>query len=386
MPLDMSREVSLMRMIGALIGIVVFFVMGSPTLANEIYFISQGVGPRAMPDNRPLPCTIYLLDEDQKALVPVWSLPGDTTSNAVAVYSSLGTVAIGEGDMPNQFHVISLRCDDQTQMDMRKKLRRMGGPWSLAANANMTRVSFWCRNSSRENQVFHQLSLDSSSVDAAEKSADTSAIRLAGLAPEYSASQGDCIRFPQPANGQFQHSNPQYKSLVPRVPEGLIRTVTTRGWLLIANEETFLALTPIRDRHGLTQREVLIYHQADSTWHSLMVEGSETKLSTINGWLVGVVANTNPKTNIEAHISYAPLVTRRVVFVDPLEQHQFIAELEGLGEVLWITDDEVVYYRCNRSIHRARIQDDDLVERSVAATDFLTDIIHWGFEMGACEE
>jgi len=386
MPLDRFRRSLLKRITSSVMLTVVFLC--STTLAGDIYFISQGVGYGAMPDKKPLPATIYRLDEDQKTLAPAWSLPGDMTSSAIAVYGSLGMVAVGEGNIPKQFHIISLYCDDETQQDLRKKLRRMGGHGWLSADASIPMVSFWERSADRQDRPFRQLVFDKSSFEDDERTAEYRNMRLAGMAPIYTGHQSDAVRFYPSYSGKFRGDDSRYTDLVPSVPQGLITSKSVDAWLLIANEEDYLALTSRPDRHSMTHTELLLYDRPEATWHSRLIKGSETSLRIVNDWLVGIIANTHPEFDFKARGGYGAIPTKEVVFVNPHDGSQFTTDLEDFGEVLWVTDDETIYYHTfdPPTLYKARIQDNDLVDRQLVIKDVLTVLLHWGFEMEDCED
>lgn len=57
---------------------------------------------------------------------------------------------------------------------------------------------------------------------------------------------------------------------------------------------------------------------------------------------------------------------------------QFTVHLGKTSEVLWI-EDSTMYFRRGHELHRARIDNDALVDATLLVSDFKVNFIHWAF-------
>jgi len=98
----------------------------------------------------------------------------------------------------------------------------------------------------------------------------------------------------------------------------------------------------------------------------------------LGNWLGGVIFDDNPETDYEKRMSGPAVPREDAVLIDPLTLHSFTVHLGEWCELLSI-DGDVVYYRVDKGLYRARIQDDGFVERRLLVTDRIVRGINWAF-------
>lgn len=153
-----------------------------------------------------------------------------------------------------------------------------------------------------------------------------------------------------------------------------------RGLVLFANEKDFAALMSIPFKHGSDKNDIQILNKQDNIWNHYRIAGLKTELRLINDWLVGEKANIDPRTNFDNAISYPPVRGNGVVFINPLENRNFEIQLGDSCEVLWIDNDNNIYYHIADSLFVGRIEGENIFDRKLILQDPRIRRIHWAFE------
>jgi hypothetical protein len=182
---------------------------------------------------------------------------------------------------------------------------------------------------------------------------------------------------------QWTARDPVLKSNSVAIPDSIVQRKTSYCWNLFANEPQFYALQSVPERSGLTSREILVYNRLKGAWNSLDIPGARTRLRSFGTWLGGVVTDPDPATNYEKRFGGPPVPRQDVVLVNPLELRSFTVHLGEWCELLSIEGD-VVFYRIEKELYRARIQDDDFVDRQLILKDLQVVGINWAFSGREC--
>lgn len=201
-------------------------------------------------------------------------------------------------------------------------------------------------------------------------------MRLAGFASPYYEHSDNIVPLIMDTTGALYvlGGKPwQPQRPLPPVPTDIIKLKPYVEWNMFANERDYSALHRIPRGVNPNQLELLIYDKNRSEWNSVLIPGAETRLRLINGWLVGVIADPDPN----AH--YPSICRQDAVFINPRTFHQFTVHLGGVRpEVLWVDGDEV-WYRTGDELYKARIANDDLVDRQLIVKDRDVFMIYWAF-------
>ena len=109
-----------------------------------------------------------------------------------------------------------------------------------------------------------------------------------------------------------------------------------------------------------------------------MVPGVSTCPRLLGDWLAGVILDDDPNTDRKNHIG-GPSVSRdELILIDPLSSGSFRVPLGRWCELLSI-EDNIVYYRLEKELYKARIQDHAIVDRQLIARDMQVFGINWAF-------
>lgn len=203
---------------------------------------------------------------------------------------------------------------------------------------------------------------------------------LSGPAPEHAGGDSDVIGLREKSPGKLYCTDPGVSVDIPQIPPGVIQSESTRGWVLIAQDSSFQAIMSLPDSHELQERELLIYDKTDSAWRSIQMPGSQTAPRLTNHWLVGVVANIDPRTDYQRMKGYYPTLTEASVIISPTNRTVQTVSLGKNSEILWISDDLSVYYRSEKSLFKAKLTDHGLIDRRQILQDRAVWFIHWAFE------
>ena len=162
------------------------------------------------------------------------------------------------------------------------------------------------------------------------------------------------------------------------IPDDLIQMHSSKGWNVIANENDYLAILSVPEKHGLVNRELLIYNKSSREWSSILIPGARTAPTIVNNFLAGIIAEVDPNTDYELLIGYPPILSDSTVIINPMTALQFTVKLGENSEVLWI-ENSTAYYRVGDSLFSAQMQNNDLVNKQLILKDEKIKHIHWAF-------
>ena len=372
-------------MLTAILLLIILLVAGN-SYAQEIMFIhARPCGETRT--HQSYPCYIFRYDSARKELRQVWSLKLDANKNMrvqyVHVFSSKGPIIISEGPdpKPEKLHILSpMNIGYSHLVDMSNLgyvssyfyFQEFNGKGKIIAEymADMTKMGF----------QYAWFDIESGSItNKSDSMLAGGELRLSGAQNEYAGGyDDDVITYrrlkdipinPNSLDILFHGSSP---------PDSIVKMINSYGWAMIANEADYRALVSRPDKNGLIKREVLLCDRKNGTWSSLLIDGAETSLRPINGWLTGVIADPDPETDYAIRKGFPPKLREDVVIINPLGVHQFKVHLGKQSEVLWI-EDSTTYYRVGDGLYKAKIRNDDFVERTLLVRDARVKQIHWAF-------
>ncbi len=359
--------------------LVLIALLCSDSSGASTYFI-QGQPGWDQPNKRPYPAVIHRLDEGDTSLTPVWSLPENHKAWSIGVYRDPGLVVISEGDwFPENIHLIPTTDVSESRVVPLEEYRTVSKyrVWESIDKSPVLQVLH--RDNATTTLRETLLKVEPTRVRQVSRSDFVEGqIRMAGAQNARSGGKSDV------AGARLQPEMPI--SLVEAgitldgspVPADIMKTNSSRGWVLVANESNHRALWCVPDSHGPTQRELLIYDRASDTWKSVMVEGSSTMLRPIGLWLVGVVADTSPETDFHGGGGVPPILRDEVALVNLVDGRSFTAPLGQDCEILLI-EDAIVYYRSGEKLHRALIDGEAIIDATELLSSPVVGQIHWGF-------
>lgn len=361
--------------------IMVVFIFSPNLCGGQVYFI-QGQPRWDMPNKRPYPLVIYRLDTGTNSLVPVWSLEKNVKAWNIDVYSTEGMIVISEGDwFPQKVHFLTTenpseaRSVDISGLDQARRYKYLRAPGNMGY---LELIHPKRGNGGRPHQEYDLIDIEQCAPVVLARDSLALEVRLAGSLPAYGSGVSDVLAVHLDSTGNILSRYAGFSFDGSLVPNTVKQLDSPRGWTLYANEAAFRVVASVPDQEGLTHREFLIQDRHTDKWCSILVEGADTSPRLINRWLVAVIADPDPETNYETHKGFPPILREDVVIIDPMACHQFKVHLGSEGEVLWI-EDANVYYRVGESLFKARIENDDFVDRTLLLSDPVVKQIHWGF-------
>lgn len=180
-------------------------------------------------------------------------------------------------------------------------------------------------------------------------------------------------------NRYVRLKNEQYYFKTNPIPPNIIKSDSLWELRMIANELNYCAVISSPYDQSKSSKELLIYNRVDSIWNSYFVSGIETRMRIVNNYLVGVIANPNPESNYSKRKMFPSILDENVVFLSPMSEELFTVHLGKNCEVLWIDDNNDVYYRLDDSLYKARIDKNEFVDRQLLLTNYKIRYIHWAF-------
>ena len=362
---------------------VISSVCHGETLGKLIYIYAEPCGDR--PAKKP---TFFCYNDLRNSLDSIWSInlgqSAWTRVQAVEIFSN-GVIIISEGQHsePQILHIISSKdLKGSHSIDMSALgyvshyyyFQEYSGKGKIIAEymADMTKIGF----------QYSWLDIESGSItNKSDSMLAGGEMRLSGARNEYAGGYGDdIISFRNVSNIPNKPNAYAVATLFNGSPpsDSIVRMKKSFGWVMVANEPDFRAILSVPDRNGLVEREVLILDRRAGLWSSILIDGAETSLRPINGWLTGVIADPDPETDYAIRKGFPPKLREDVVIINPLEVHQFKVHLGKQSEVLWI-EDSTTYYRVGDGLYKAKIRNDDFVERTLLVRDARVKQIHWAF-------
>jgi hypothetical protein len=368
--------------IHAIASILLFLLWSTATAdMNGIYLIFTGSFAEGTP-NAPFVTVIYRLDEQGNRLDSIWSSGTGPSPGKVAVYSNNGPVIISESEYHSykRLHIFS-------PVDMPREgildLTVLGKAYDYtflqdqhgADRVNIKYADIAEKNAGPKNKS-QLYSLNGEPIpETAPTGGSLLEQRLTGVST-YPPDE-DVIRVKFSPDGKLRATDSLEFNGAP-LADSMVHMKHSFGWTMIANEPMFRAIEPIPDGNSRTEREILVYNRLTQNWHSYVVGGAATWLRLTNGWLTGVVADPDPETDYATRKGFPPILREDVVLVNPMEGHVFTVHLGKGCEVLWIEGSDV-YYRVGTDLYKAKIQNDDFVDRTLLLSDPRMRSIHWAF-------
>ncbi|MEW6412625.1 MAG: hypothetical protein AB1483_09155 [Candidatus Zixiibacteriota bacterium] len=355
---------------------ILVFLASANVTGQSIYFI-QGQPGWDQPNLRPYPTSILELDEPSRQLTEVWGLGENVKAWDIDVYSSAGLAVISEGDWsPISLHVIPVDSIDKTIQ------------YDLSGYGKVSRYRYleggnghgWFDLQCKKGDGGFPPQYEHQQIQVGDETLRNEIeLRLAGPRGPYGGgTRSDVISVRMKQDGALEAVGIGFDFDGSSVPHDLVRMKDSFGWSLVANEPYYRALMSVPERHGLTEREVLIFNRNADSWSSVMIPGSETTLRPVNDWLIGVVANTDPETDYEIRKGFPSILGEDVVMVHPTSLQQLTVHLGPKSEVLWVQEDSV-WYRVGSDLYTARVTNNDFVDRTLLINDPRVQYIHWAF-------
>lgn len=326
-----------------------------------------------LPNKRPFPTIILLYNESENTLEPVWSVRENIRTLDVRVYPNAGVLIISEGGwLPvKKLRIIPMDNIKHSKIIDLEKLGLVIRYYYFEEQESLGEIVVHYKEKSNKTEINHSFKFVRIPIDNSGEAKDLDTL--------FSVTQlRDMLSIRMEQDGTLESIGFNVSFDCPPVPDSIVIMKSSNGWVLLANDPYFHVLMSVPDHHGLTQRELLIYNRKANFWNSTLTEGSQTTPKLINGWLVGVIADTDPETNYETHKGFPPILREDVVFIEPLKDHQFTVHLGKGCEVLWIENSEV-YYRVGQDLYKAKIENDDFTNRQLILSDPKVNHIHWAF-------
>jgi hypothetical protein len=338
----------------------------------------------------PFGVVVYELDTSNASLQKLWSLPEDDYFGGIKLYPAARILVIAAepwGYKPfDRLYIVPFDSASSLPapvVDYRGTASSMtdcrlvdngDGRFFLSVSVESSPDS---AGAFRSEEIIVDLSTRRTTSLSALSSAATT--RLAGPGTFLRASRGEIERVDLSLRGDhWIPVNTELESGMPPIPDSVVHMKTSFCWNLIANEPAYYILNSVAERGGLTSSELLICRRSQGKWSSIQIPGTDTRLRLFGAWFGGVVTDPDPSTDYERRIGGAPLPREEVVLVNPLELRAFTVHLGKWCELLSIEGD-VVFYRIEKELYRARIQDDDFVDRQLILKDLQVVGIGWAF-------
>jgi len=377
---DKTDKLSSIAAVAALaILLTAFFAACTHAEPSDLFLVS--IGYSDIRTGERIPSEIHRLGQQQNGLEQVWSSDPGVTTHWISAYSGARCLLIQEGDdisggalqvfpMDNVRNSEKIETSSPGRRSDFRIYQSSSSPGDLVIDAGAA--------ISAEDKRFVPV-LGSKSLEDTVWTRHGELV-LSGPVPEYAGGDSDVLGLREESTGELYCPYQGLSVDIPRIPDSVIQSTSQRGWALIAHDSTILAIMSLPDNHALEHRELLIFDRTDSTWHSLLMPGSQTAPRLINRWLIGVVARIDPKTDFQRMKGFPPVLTQESVIISPTSHSLLTAHLGKGSEILWIGDDSTVYYRSDKSLFKARIGTDDIVDRQLLLEDHIVRFVHWAFE------
>lgn len=375
-----------------LLQIALIIFLAGLVVAQDIYFIN-GEPHWNTRDGKALPMEVYRLDVHNRILRKCWELKDDNMQiSSIASFPHDNTILISTSSYLTKTSCFTLVMTDSAFSEQVFK-------WPDSLGLIARHQLFLSQSGSKQLEVKTSKAVYSAMIEHREPNNLTweinrvgkadgkqNIVTTAALASLRLDGPGRLLVSPDaivwttilPDGSIVTHDLQSTIEGGPPIPDSIVSMKTSYGWNLIVAEPEFWALCSVPDRNGLTQRELLILNRQFSKWTSWMLPGNETEPRLVNGWLVGVIADSDPKTNWEKRSRNEPLLRDESVIIDPVRARMFIAQIGKQHEILWIQD-STAYYRIQDSLFSARIEKDDFRNRTLILTDPAMKHVHWAF-------
>jgi len=329
----------------------------------------------------PHTATFYKYDENTDTLEKIWTLDSNKWVDDVRHYSDLNLLMIGYNEKYKSYktdHLVVIPCDTLSK----RSYYEIGEDYKilnyhLLQGNNNSYLEMSIRKSRSPSEKAY-LNLESKNyVDDKALSSDLE-YRLAGSATEFYGAKSDLLDAKIDDSGLMSFPHTNYPAIPEPVPDSVRRMKGSRIYNLMVNEKNSFIFSSIPYESDIKQRELLFYNKIDSTWHSLLIDGDFTSLRYINGWLVSTVAYSDPNFDWKRR-GGKEILTKKLVMVSIDDLQSYYIELDDIAELIWIDDNKDVYYRIKLELYKAKLENNDFVDkRMIIKAPFVLGI-HWAF-------
>jgi hypothetical protein len=343
--------------------IFVVFSVNISYCGDSLFFIFHGPFESGSP-SIPNQLVIYCLNPDLKKLDPVWIPENNTEIQDIRIYYDDGFVIMRKE--PTRLFIVPINAVRSAQSQDLPNLNWIGGYhyFSQPNGPGYLEVEYINKEANLQpkgNFAIAYFSIDNAAKEVEPKSMErNSELRLCGDDVVSFHKLSDIPSKPYDINIEFDGAP---------VPDSIVHMRNSYAWVMIANEPHFRAFLSVPERNGLIERELLIYNRTTSLWKSTMLEGAETSLRLINGWLVGRIADQSPKTDYTRRKGVPSLYREDVIFINPTNMQRFKVRLGGTISSVLMMDKDTVYYRIDQNVYKARLVDSGFVGSELILSD-----------------
>lgn len=333
-------------------------------------------------DQTPMPWRLMTLDTTTGALHTLLELTPDSRPfGRMNLYPQLGAFVIHEGEaITNGIIVVDL---DSARILARRNLDTDFPVWhtrvlvSAEGALGLRLEPAGIAHALHPTYAFMSLT---DQIDTSRNVWDNAALHLAGPGSAYCALGGDIAVVIRDSTDHLACTDTTLPVDLPILPDSAFRSEATRGWTLIAANDTYLALIVTPYTNGMTERELLLYNREREQWSSLMLPGGRTLPRIINNRLAGVIQDVHPETDVTIRKALPAIRRESAVIIDPLAATMQTVRLGADNEILWLETglgSEIVYYRLGNELYRGEVEGDKITFTKLLSRDPQITNIHW---------
>lgn len=366
--------------------ITIMFLTPAVVKGGDLRLIHGGPGASEVGDNwhdqTPMPWRLMTLDTATGALPTLLELTSDDQPfGRMNLYPQLGVFVIHEGDaITNGIIAVDI---DSARVIARRSLDADFPVWltrilvSADSALGLRLEPAGIAHALHPTYAFMPLT-DQNTPSASAW--DNATLHLAGPGSAYCALGGDIAVVVRDSTGHLKCTDATLPLDLPVLPDSAFRSDATRGWILIAANNKYLALIVTPYTNGMIERELLLYNREHAAWSSLMLPGGRTLPRIISQRLAGVIQDVNPETDVTTRKALPAMRRESAVIIDPLAATMHTVHLGANNEILWLEshlDSEIVYYRLGNELYRGVVAGDSIVSTKLLSRDPQITNIHW---------
>ncbi len=198
-------------------------------------------------------------------------------------------------------------------------------------------------------------------------------LRVQGLGSPYYSLGKSALSFDSwPVNGK-EYRNSGFIYTGPNIPDSIRQFDSETKWIVIADEKDYVAFLSVPKNDGRDTRELILNNKLTGKCKSILVNGNETDLKNINGFLAGVVAHTSSKGS-----SFKSVCSDSSVVIDPMTFEVYYWDLGKFSEVLWVENDSILC-RTENQLIIARLNHGEISAQEILFDGVEVNFIHWAF-------
>lgn len=366
-----------MKSIISIILTICIIIPSAVRASGDLYLIYGQPGSVQI-NKRPYETTIFELDEDELSIKKVWSIGENIQTKNIKTYYSVEKIMISEGEIHiNKLHIIDFDDINNSYSLELAPIGRVINYRYISVNDGKDQLRILYRkgvNYKKTPQRVIRINVDGTSLVPKNVPVKWGEIRLSGARSNYGGGESEGAFVNRDSLGFLWSPDEDINDFGGiSLPDSVIRIRHNRGLGVNVFEPKFLVLGSVPVFEEKNRREIYIYNRIDSSWNSMIVMGARTSPRLINNWLVGIIAYPDAESR-----HYPSALTENFVLINPLEASQFTVYLGKNAEILWIENTDV-YYRLDDSLYKARIENNDFVDRQLLLTDPRIKHIHWAF-------